>query len=117
MSPFERLDPESYRLPASLTSDLLSPALVVYLDRVRDNVRWMIAAAGGDVDRWRPHVKTTKIPEVWTELVRAGLTRFKCATTREAELLLEVLEREGRVSERVLRYRGGSGQQQAPRNA
>lgn len=95
MAPFERLDPAAYRLPPELTAVLLSPALVVYLDHVRENVRRVVDLAGGDPGRWRPHVKTTKIPEVWAELARAGLRHFKSATVREAEVLLEVLEAEG----------------------
>ena len=47
---------------------------------------------GGDSSRWRVHVKTSKIPAVWAELVWAGLRYFKCATTREATFLLDVLE-------------------------
>jgi len=42
----------------------------------------------------RPHIKTTKIPEVYAEMTRAGLRHFKCATLREAETLLRVLRAE-----------------------
>ena len=101
---FDRIDVASYALPTSLTRDLLSPALVVYLDRVRENVARVVDAVGGDPDRWRPHVKTSKIPEVWAELVRAGVRNFKCATTREAELLLQVLENEGERGDAILAY-------------
>jgi len=93
MSRFADLREADYALPDELLARTLSPALVVDLDRVRENVRRVVAYAGG-TDRWRPHVKTTKIPEVWGELARAGLERFKCATTREADVLAEVLERE-----------------------
>ena len=93
-SRFEGLDPADYELPMEVRERTLSPALVVYLDRVRENVRRVLEYVGG-VERWRPHVKTTKIPEVWGEFARAGLTRFKCATTREAGYLLETLRSEG----------------------
>ena len=69
---FARLDARTYQLPPELTERLFSPALVVYLDRVRDNVRTVLAHLEGRPDRWRPHVKTTKIPAVWAELARAG---------------------------------------------
>ncbi len=92
---FERIPPQDYRLPGEWTSRLLSPALVVYLDRVRENIRRMLALAG-DASRWRPHIKTTKIPEIYAEMTRAGLRHFKCATLREAETLLQVV-REQRV--------------------
>ncbi len=84
----------SYELPPELASRVLTPALAVYLDRVRENVAAVIDAVGG-CDRWRPHVKTSKIPAVFEELARAGLRQFKCATTREANLLLEALARSG----------------------
>jgi len=82
-----------YELPAELWERVLSPALVVYLDRVRGNVRTVIAEAGG-TDRWRPHIKTTKIPAVFRELCTEGIRNFKCATTREAQELLTVLSAE-----------------------
>ena len=63
-----------------------SPALLVYPDRVRENVRRMIAYAGG-VERLRPHVKTHKMPAVVKLQLEAGITRFKCATLAEAEMV------------------------------
>ncbi len=84
----DHLEPAPYERPESLRSHLLSPALVVYLDRVRENVRTMLAALGGDPDRWRPHTKTTKLAPVFAELIAAGVRAFKCATTREAACLL-----------------------------
>ena len=72
-----------------------SPALVIDLDRVRENLRRVVGVLGGDPDRWRPHIKTSKIPEVLAEFLRLGVVQFKCATTREALHLLEVAERNG----------------------
>lgn len=95
MSRFVELDPGDYALPEPFMCRVLSPALVVYLDHVRENLRRMIDYLGGDVDRWRPHVKTLKIPAVYAELLRAGVRRFKCATTREADHLARVLADEG----------------------
>ncbi len=83
-----------YTLPAAAAAELFSPALIIDLDRVRHNVRRVIERCDGDPNRWRPHVKTTKIPRVWAELVRAGLRNFKCATTREAAHLLGLLDEE-----------------------
>ena len=71
-NPFAQRDPSAYALPAGLADELQTPALVVYLDRVRANVQRVIELAGG-ADRWRPHLKTTKIPEVWAELLAAGV--------------------------------------------
>ena len=58
-----------------------SPALLVYPDRVEENIRRMIALAGG-VDRLRPHMKTSKIPEVVRMHLDQGITRYKVATDR-----------------------------------
>ncbi|MCP3920585.1 MAG: D-TA family PLP-dependent enzyme [bacterium] len=83
----------------------MSPSLVVWLDHVRANVARIREQLGGDLNRWRPHVKTTKIPEVFAELVRAGVRQFKCATTREAEHLARVLEAESvREADVLLAY-------------
>ncbi len=86
--PFARLDAARYVLPEAELARLLSPALVIHLDLVRENVRRMLAYAGSP-GRWRPHVKTTKTPAVFAELLAAGLRHFKCATLREARVLLE----------------------------
>jgi D-serine deaminase-like pyridoxal phosphate-dependent protein len=92
---FADLEESAYALPPELVERALSPALVVHLDAVRANVRRVIELCGDDPSRWRPHVKTTKIPEVQRELARAGVRHFKCATTREAAVLLEALVDEG----------------------
>jgi D-serine deaminase-like pyridoxal phosphate-dependent protein len=63
-----------------------SPALVVYPDRVRDNIRKAIAVSGS-VNKLRPHVKTNKMGEVCEMMMQEGITRFKCATIAEAEML------------------------------
>lgn len=74
---------------------LQTPALLVRLDRVRANLARMrtLLAPHGGLERWRPHVKTAKTPAVLELLLASGLRRFKCATTREAALLLECAER------------------------
>lgn len=87
----EHLDPASYALPEDLRRRLLSPALVVWLDRVRSNLARVLELCGGEPDRWRPHVKTAKIPAVFRLYAEAGIRQFKCATTREAAELLECL--------------------------
>jgi D-serine deaminase-like pyridoxal phosphate-dependent protein len=65
--------------------DVPSPALLVYPDRVAQNIRRMIEIAG-DVDRLRPHVKTNKLPEVVRMHLDQGIAKFKCATIAEAEM-------------------------------
>jgi D-serine deaminase-like pyridoxal phosphate-dependent protein len=74
------------QVPKELMEGLPSPALVILMKHVRSNIARIIELCGA-VDRWRPHVKTTKISEVWESLLDAGVRRFKCATPRELEHL------------------------------
>ena len=85
---------EDYEIPEEVRARLLSPTLVVHLDRARKNARQVLKAVGG-AERWRPHVKTTKLPQVWVELLKLGVRHFKCATTREARLLLQAIDAQG----------------------
>jgi D-serine deaminase-like pyridoxal phosphate-dependent protein len=72
----------------AIVAEVDSPQLLVYPDRVRENVRRMIAYAGG-VDRLRPHVKTHKMADVIRLQRQAGIERFKCATIAEAEMVAQ----------------------------
>jgi D-serine deaminase-like pyridoxal phosphate-dependent protein len=62
-----------------------TPALVVYPERVRENIR--LAKSFMDVNRLRPHVKTHKSGDVTRLMLEAGISKFKCATISEAEML------------------------------
>lgn len=66
--------------------DIDSPALLVYPERVQQNIQAAITMTGGP-DRLRPHIKTHKTAEVTRLLMHAGVQQFKCATIAEAELL------------------------------
>ncbi len=68
------------------SSQLLSPALLFYPERIQQNIQKMIAIAGSP-SRLRPHIKTFKCREIIQLLLEAGVTKFKCATLAEAELL------------------------------
>lgn len=68
------------------TDEVDSPALLVYPDRVQQNINTAIAMAG-DPARLRPHIKTHKTKEVVQLMMQAGIQQFKCATIAEAELL------------------------------
>lgn len=70
------------------TSGIISPGLVVYADIVRENLAAMIAIAGS-AERLRPHVKTHKMPAIVAIELELGITRHKCATFAEAEMLAE----------------------------
>jgi D-serine deaminase-like pyridoxal phosphate-dependent protein len=65
------------------TSHVLTPALLVYPSIVRDNIAATIRVLGGDPNRWRPHVKTSKLGCVMRELTAQGVVNVKCATTLE----------------------------------
>lgn len=66
--------------------ELDTPALVVYPERVKQNIQSAIDLVGSP-DRLRPHIKTHKTKEVVKLLMQAGVQQFKCATIAEAELL------------------------------
>ena len=63
-----------------------TPALVFYPELIRANIAAVIHMAGGP-DRLRPHVKTHKTAEVVRLQLAAGVTKHKCATIAEAEML------------------------------
>ncbi|SEW29200.1 D-TA family PLP-dependent enzyme [Chitinophaga arvensicola] len=63
-----------------------SPAIVVYKDRVKENIS-LLKTMIDDVQRLRPHVKTSKIAEVVQMIQEAGIQQFKFATVAEGEML------------------------------
>lgn len=67
-------------------SEIATPALAIYPDRVRDNIARMKAIAG-TADRLCPHVKTHKMSEVTRLYLEAGVTQFKCATISELDMV------------------------------
>jgi D-serine deaminase-like pyridoxal phosphate-dependent protein len=70
-----------------LDVDLLdTPALVVYPDRVKYNIA-LLKSKVDNIDRLRPHVKTHKCKEAVFLYMEAGISKFKCATIAEAEML------------------------------
>ena len=65
-----------------------TPALLVYEEKVKHNIGEVIRVCGS-AERVVPHVKTHKSAEVLALQMEAGMTSYKCATLREAELLAE----------------------------
>jgi D-threonine aldolase len=63
-----------------------SPALVIYKERVKENIS-LLKSMVKSIDHLRPHVKTNKIAEVCRMMLDEGITKFKCATIAEAEML------------------------------
>lgn len=62
-----------------------SPALIVYKERVLQNIQSLKNMK--DVAHLRPHVKTNKMAEVCKLMLDVNITKFKCATIAEAEML------------------------------
>jgi D-serine deaminase-like pyridoxal phosphate-dependent protein len=73
--------PEDYRFTG--VENVMTPALVIYPEYVDSNIRETIRLLGGQPDRWRPHVKTSKLAFVMERFVDHGVTTFKCSTTLE----------------------------------
>lgn len=65
-----------------------SPALLIYKDRIESNIQTMIHIAG-DANRLVPHIKTHKMAEIVRMQLSAGISKFKCATIAETEMLAE----------------------------
>src|SRR5213595_2479952 len=63
-----------------------SPVLIVFPERIKANIQTAISMVA-DVSRLRPHVKTNKSAEATQLMLDAGITKFKCATIAEAEML------------------------------
>jgi len=68
------------------TSEVFTPALLFYKDLIRKNIARAIEFAGSP-DRLRPHAKTHKTREITRMELEAGITKQKCATVAEAEML------------------------------
>ncbi|HLP16015.1 MAG TPA: D-TA family PLP-dependent enzyme [Bacteroidota bacterium] len=66
--------------------ELDTPALAVYTERVRENIR-ALKAMVKDPSLLRPHAKTHKSGNASRMLIDEGITKFKCATIAEAEML------------------------------
>lgn len=63
-----------------------TPALVVYPNRVKENIN-ILKGMIDDISRLRPHVKTHKCKDAALLMLEGGITKFKCATIAEAEML------------------------------
>jgi D-serine deaminase-like pyridoxal phosphate-dependent protein len=68
------------------TAEVLSPGLLFFKDLIRANIERCLQIAGGP-ERLRPHVKTHKTREIARMQLEAGITKHKCATLAEAEML------------------------------
>lgn len=79
-------NPSSNWFVAENADELESPALLLYPDRIAENIRRMLKIAG-DPRRLRPHAKTHKLAPVAAMQIAAGIGKFKVATIAEAETM------------------------------
>lgn len=68
--------------------NVISPSLLVYPERIEKNIQLMVEMAGNN-HLLRPHIKTHKTAEIIKMQLDHGITKFKCATIAEAELLAQ----------------------------
>lgn len=82
-----RLDLGAYQIDE--VDAIESPGLIIFVDLVRANIERMISIAGS-AERLRPHCKTHKTREIVQIEMSRGISRHKCATIAEAEMLLGI---------------------------
>jgi D-serine deaminase-like pyridoxal phosphate-dependent protein len=80
--------PMDQRYVVENLTNIPSPSLLFFVDVIRANIRLALAMAGSP-ERLRPHVKTHKTKEIAGLLLAAGVTKHKCATLAEAEMLAQ----------------------------
>lgn len=67
-------------------SQIDSPSLLVYKERLTQNIDRMITMVDGNANRLMPHVKTNKCVEVVQLMINKGISQFKASTIAEAEM-------------------------------
>ena len=67
----------------SAVDEVLTPALVIYPGIVASNIECTLKLLNGDANRWRVHLKTSKLDYTLRLLIERGIRNFKCATTLE----------------------------------
>ncbi|GAC1423744.1 MAG: D-TA family PLP-dependent enzyme [Flavisolibacter sp.] len=67
-------------------NDLDSPALLIYKERVIENIQKAIGMVSS-IENLRPHIKTHKTKQISLLMKQAGILKFKCATIAEADIL------------------------------
>lgn len=69
--------------------DLETPALIIDLDKLENNLRAMMRRLEGRTTRLRPHLKSAKISEIARMQIAAGAKGITCAKLSEAEVLVD----------------------------
>jgi D-serine deaminase-like pyridoxal phosphate-dependent protein len=68
---------------------VMTPALAIYPEIVDSNIRATLRVLNDNANRWRPHVKTTKLRSIMNRFVEHGILNFKCSTTLELATVCE----------------------------
>lgn len=68
---------------------VMTPALAIYPEIVDSNLRATLRLMDGNANRWRPHVKTTKLRSIMKRFVEHGIVNFKCSTSLELSTVCE----------------------------
>ncbi|MGF1579749.1 MAG: D-TA family PLP-dependent enzyme [Gemmataceae bacterium] len=68
------------------TDSIYTPSLLFYKELIQNNIARTLKIAK-DPSRLRPHVKTHKTPQIVDMELEMGITKHKCATIAEAEML------------------------------
>jgi D-serine deaminase-like pyridoxal phosphate-dependent protein len=68
--------------------NIITPALLYYKEIIIENTKKAIEIAGGAERLW-PHVKSHKMMNMVKLQMSLGISRFKCATIAEAEMLAD----------------------------
>ncbi len=78
---------EPYRITG--VESVMTPALAIYPEIVDANIEATLRVMGGDANRWRPHVKTSKLGFIMRRMAERGVVNVKCATTLELRTAAE----------------------------
>ena len=68
---------------------LSTPALLIYSEMIDANIAAALRMMNGDVNRWRPHLKTAKLGYTMRRMVEKGVRNAKCSTTLELVTALD----------------------------
>ena len=69
--------------------ELDTPALLIDLDKMENNIQKMAARCRDSGLHWRPHAKGHKTPAIAHEQLHAGAIGITCAKLGEAEVLAD----------------------------
>ena len=64
-------------------NDVMTPALIVYPNVIAANIARTLRLLDQKAERWRAHIKTSKLGFTLRMLLEHGIGNFKCATTLE----------------------------------